>query len=446
MRIIYRFLSSLRLTVVLLAFSMMLVFFGTLDQSRWGIHETQRLYFESFYVMTPVLSLVKMIAGGSFDPALKDYVLPLPGGFLLGGLLLINLVCAHFRYFKASWKKTGIVLTHAGVVLLLVSGFLIAFLQEESQMFLDEGGAPVNFSTDFQQAELVLIDTSGELTDRVTAIPQSLLEQGGTIALPGLPFSVRVESLAPNAGAAIGANLLKHYEQMLKKPQVPPAQKRELAAAVEGLRSGDVLVLDTEGRTLLRKAALPLKGFAQRMGGVIQEQPPTFKQNETNVPAAVVTLQSDSGEAIGTWLVSAGFGGNIPPQTFELGDTSYQIALRYKRDYYPFTIQLVDFSHDKYPGTEIPMNFSSDIILSNPGEGTARPVKIYMNHPLRYAGLTFFQQSFMNNDTTSILMVVRNPVWTWPYIAVTLVGIGMCVQFGISLTRFARREQKGAAA
>jgi len=120
--------------------------------------------------------------------------------------------------------------------------------------------------------------------------------------------------------------------------------------------------------------------------------------------------------------------------------------LRFHRHYYPFWMQLQDFSHDKYPGTDIPMNFSSDVILDHPETGENRRVLIYMNHPLRYAGQTFFQQSFMNEDTTSILMVVRNPVWSLPYLAVALVGLGMCVQFGISLVRFANRQQKGKPA
>lgn len=446
MRHIYMFFSSLRLTVVLLSFSMVLVFFGTLDQSRWGIYETQRLYFESFVVMTPVLSLMKMMAGGSFEPSLAWFEIPLPGGFLLGGLLLINLCCAHFRYFKPSWRKVGVALTHGGVVLLLVSGFLIAFLQEESQMFLDEGGQPVNFSTDFRYSELVLIDTTEDAAEQVISIPQSLLAEGGTIELPDTDMSVRVEAFAPNAGAAIGANLLQHYEQMLQNPQVPAAQKRELSAAVGAMKSGEALVLDTEGRTLLSKGDLPLKGFAQRIGGVIQKQPLTFEQDTVNIPAAVVSVLDKNSSPIGTWMVSAGFAENIPAQTLSYEDRQYEIALRHKRHYYPFWIQLQDFSHDKYPGTEIPMNFSSDIFLKNPEDGTERPVKIYMNNPLRYEGLTFFQQSFMNEDTTSILMVVRNPVWTWPYIAVALVGLGMCVQFGTSLLQFSRRKEKGQPA
>lgn len=431
---VFRFFSSLRLTVFLLAASCVLVFFGTLDQVHWGIHETQKRYFESFLVFW------QYPLEWPYGSQLRWFHLPLPGGFLLGGLLIINLACAHFRYFKPSWRKIGIIFIHGGVVLLIISGFLVAFMQEESQMFLDEGGEPVNFSTDFRDNELVLIDRSDPARDRVTRIPQSILAEGGLIELPELPFAIRIEHFAQNAGAAIGSQLLNHYEKLLASPSLPPSQRPVIEAAVADMRSGDGLVFSEEGRTLLSKNALPIKGFAAQMGGVIQEQPLTFDMDEANIPAAVISVINAEGVAIGSWLVSSGFGPGIPPQTFEVDGTEYEMTLRFREFYFPFWIQLQDFSHDKYPGTEIPMNFSSDVILKNPENGDDRRVLIYMNHPLRYGGLTFFQQSFANEDTTSILMVVRNPAWTLPYLAVALVGLGMLIHFSLSLAKFARRQ------
>ncbi|WOO43461.1 cytochrome c biogenesis protein ResB [Rubellicoccus peritrichatus] len=434
---VFRFFSSLRLTVVLLAFSMVLVFFGTLDQVHWGIHETQKRYFESLYVFW------QYPLEWPYGSQLRWFHLPLPGGFLLGGLLVINLACGHFRYFKSSWKKIGIILIHGGVVLLIISGFLISFYQEESQMFLDEGGEPVNFSTDFRNNELVIINREDPTVDRVTSIPQSLLKPGRIIDLPDLPLSIRVEAFSENAGAAIGPNLLKHYEHMQTNPQLPAAQKAEVTSALESLREGDALVLDDEGRVVLNKGDLPLQGFASRMRGVLQEQPLTFEQDKVNIPGAVVTVLSETGP-IGSWIVSSGFGENIPAQSFSYDGKNYEIEMRFLQHYYPFWIQLQDFSHDKYPGTEIPVNFSSDIVLKNPTTSEDRKVLIYMNHPLRYAGLTFFQQSFANDDTTSILQIVRNPAWTLPYISVALVGIGMLIHFGISLVNFATKQSKKA--
>ena len=41
----------------------------------------------------------------------------------------------------------------------------------------------------------------------------------------------------------------------------------------------------------------------------------------------------------------------------ESGDQVWEIALRFTRHYYPFEIELIDFTHDKYPGTEILLIF-----------------------------------------------------------------------------------------
>ena len=77
--------------------------------------------------------------------------------------------------------------------------------------------------------------------------------------------------------------------------------------------------------------------------------------------------------------------------------------MRPQRLYEPYSLTLEKFSHDIYPGTDIPKNFSSKVRINPPGGGEGREVLIYMNNPLRYAGLTYYQASFDNNDTTSIL-------------------------------------------
>jgi ABC-type transport system involved in cytochrome c biogenesis permease subunit len=132
MNAFYRFLSSLKLTVFLLSCSIVLVFFGTLDQVNWGIWEVKSHYFDAWFATWP-----KAAEGA---PALR-FCLPMPGGFTLGVLLLANLVCAHFRHFRPRWGKAGITLIHAGVVVLLAGGFASAWLQEEFSLAIPEGRA-----------------------------------------------------------------------------------------------------------------------------------------------------------------------------------------------------------------------------------------------------------------------------------------------------------------
>ena len=167
----------------------------------------------------------------------------------------------------------------------------------------------------------------------------------------------------------------------------------------------------------------------------------TYAQDEVNTATAFIEVLGPDG-SLGTWLVSNILYERFPPQMVRAGDRSWEIALRFKRSYHPFTVELIDFSHDKYPGTDIPHNFSSEVrIRHHEDPSKNRKALIYMNHPLRYEGLTFYQASFANQDTTSIFQVVRNPGWMLPYISVLLMAAGLVVQFGMHFFKFLRKRR-----
>ena len=88
------------------------------------------------------------------------------------------------------------------------------------------------------------------------------------------------------------------------------------------------------------------------------------------------------------------------------------------------------------------MNYSSMIELTNQERGEKREFLIYMNHPLRYNGLTFFQSSFTPDELTTILQVVSNPGRHFPYISCILIFVGLTVQFGTGLITFIGRRLK----
>jgi hypothetical protein len=386
--------TSLRLTVILLMFAMALVFFGTLDQVNFGIHETQKRYFQSFLVFWNPLP------PESTNPLARTG-LPLPGGYLLGPLLLVNLLVAQFYRFKWSWQKSGILLIHGGLVLLIVSGFVTGFLGYERQMWIDEGGTK-NWAETYMENEIVLIDKSEENRDRVYAFDSDHLKGGEIIDNPKLPVTLEIEEYYPNASVR----------------QAGPNMSVEPAAT---------------------------NGAAPRMGLTATPAPETFAQDEFNADTAIVRVH-DGDRDLGTWMVSNLLDDRFPPQTFMANGRVYEIALRFKREYYPFSITLQDFTHDRYPGTDIPKNFSSDVVVTDPQAGVERESLIYMNNPLRYGGHTFYQASFANQDTSSMLQVVKNPGWTLPYIAVTLVGLGLVVQFALGFFRPRRRKTATATA
>jgi hypothetical protein len=389
MKALFKFFASLRLTVVLLAFSMVLIFFGTLAQVETGIWKTQKDYFESFLAIWAYPE-----AWIAYDK-LFWLRIPIPGGYLLGGMLLINLLAAHITRFKFTVKKLGIFLIHSGLILLLVSELLTDIFSEESQMPVDEGGRS-NYSQEYRDNELVLIDRTHADFDTVHSIPVSLLKSGKTVAVPDSPLSIRTVNYYPNA---------------------------EIGRA-------------TDGATVESPATM---GAAMKMGIVVTPAAVTYAENQINTATAYVEVLGPEG-SLGIWLVSNVIDDRFPPQMVDLGEQSWEILLRLKRHYYPFEVELIDFSHDKYPGTEIPFNYSSEVMVHHEDTTKNQKALIYMNHPLRYEGLTFYQASFANNDRTSIFQVVRNPGWVLPYVSVLLMGVGMLVQFGMHFFKFLNKR------
>ena len=135
-----------------------------------------------------------------------------------------------------------------------------------------------------------------------------------------------------------------------------------------------------------------------------------------------------------------------------VGDKKYHLFLRFKREYKPYTIKLLDVRKDDYVASDTPRNYSSDIQLVDKQSGVDKPVHIKMNNPLRYAGETFYQSGYHPPGMTggkeaTTLAVVRNTGWMIPYVACMIVAIGMLAHFLITVTRFVgRRESEEMAA
>jgi hypothetical protein len=397
------FFSSLRLTIVCLALAFILVFIGTMAQVNLGLYEVQSRIFRSILVY--------------WTPPGADWQLPVfPGGWLIGSVLLVNLLCAHIKRFGLQRRKVGLLLIHAGLILLLVGFFFTEVFQVESQMRVATGETK-NYSEDSRRNELVVLDVTDPTHDNVVAIPLDVLAKGGEIHPSGLPLTLKVKRFLANSAPA------------------GPMSAGEKIKADHGV-----------GEHLLFTAA-----------------PNVGRLDDENKPAALIEVAA-ANQKIGDWTVStwltkrpwstslqAQFGALAGtaidgPQQFTWAGRTYEIALRPVRYYNSYTLTLVEFKHDVYPGTDIPSNFSSRVHLKDPDRGEDRDVIIRMNSPLRYRGAAYYQASFEEGDTVSILQVVRNPAASTPYIACALIGLGLMVQFLMHLYGFARRKVNSAPA
>lgn len=399
-------LASLRLTVVLLAVSTVLVFLGTLAQMNSGNWTVVDRYFYSYWVKVDFALLVqfaqKFDITGTIPPSAKAAGwFPFVGGFTLGALLLVNLLAAHLVRFKLTWRRFPVILLHAGIALLLVNEIVTRELAVEQRMQIPEGGS-AHYAYDIRNCELAFVDRTDPAEDRVVVVPGKRLARGGRIEDPQLPVDIEVVRYYPNA--------------LLDEPK-PGAENP--ATAGTGLKAVVAPQDETSG---------------------------VDTQQGADLPAAYVTLfKKGTNEAIGTYLVSVYATLLDLNQAVEAGGAPHDLSLRFTRYYKPYTVSLVKFRFDRYVGTEVAKNYSSQVILDDPGEGVREETTIAMNEPLRYRGETFYQADFDHKtEKATVLQVVQNPGWLLPYAACIVVGVGMVWHFGLGLAAFVRRRTAAA--
>jgi hypothetical protein len=386
-----RALASLRLTVILFAFALLLIFFGTLAQMDQGIYTVLKTYFRAGIAWIPWQLFVRFgqVFFGVSPDAVVQGSFPFPGGWLIGTLLLANLVAAHAVRFRISWKRSGILILHSGLIVLMLGELVAGLFQVEGRMTIQEGTAQ-NYTEDYHKYELAVVDQSDPKQDKVVVIPGSILMKRGDSQDDLLPFDVTVDRYMPNSAAADRRT-----------------GEENLATAGDGLR-------------LLAVERPPVSGTG----------------SEIDMPAAYVTFREKStGRPLGTYMLAVWYSNR--PQTVRVGGKSYQVAYRLERTYRPYSLHLIRFSFDRYKGTELARNYSSQVRLVDPEENEDREVLISMNDPLRYRGETFYQSSFdEKTEEATVLQVVRNPGWLMPYISCALVAVGMLIHFGLHLVGF----------
>jgi len=370
-------LASLKVSITCLALLMVLVVLCTLAQVRMGSLAAVDAYVRSFLVFWDV-------------PGTALSVPVFPGGALVGLVLTVNLVAAQLKRLELSARKAGLWVVHAGLILLFAGEFGSAAFQVEMQLPI-QVGETVDHLESPRDVELALADTTDAGHDDVYGIPESLLAHNRSIAVTGTPFVLEVMRYSRNA------------DLRARVPTDPPS-------------SVDVGI---------------------GAGVTVRDLPPVTADDRIDQRAVVVEVLA-GGQSRGTWLLSNGL--DAPQSLIHEGRT-WTLSLRARRRYLPYSLTLEKFSHELYPGTDIPKNFSSLVHLSNRAQGEERDVLISMNQPLRYAGNAFYQASFGDGDKLSILQVVENPGWLIPYISCVLVGGGLLLHFALSLGRALRRRR-----
>lgn len=319
-------------------------------------------------------------------------------GSIVAGVMLAGATLA-FR------RKGGIVVVHLGITLLLANEIWVTLTNVEQRMQLFEGQQAMS-AVDIRSAELFVADLADPAACRVIQVPGSRLGAGRVIRDVSLPFVVECLEWHANAG-------------------IVPLDSAEPRRVTAGW--GRDFRIDP--RPLAR--------------GVDE-------QSKVNLPAGIVRLTDrQSGEDLGTWMVSQLAEENGVRERVTAGGREWAIGLRFTHHYKPWGVRLIDTRSETYVGTSTPRTYESIIAIDDPRhgmEGARR--KVSMNNPLRYGNETFYQSGYQklpDGREYSVLQVVQNKGWMIPYVACMFVVIGLVGHFAGALVGFLERAPAAVA-
>ncbi len=376
------FLASYGLSCVLFLLLFVLVLLGTLEQTKHGLYDVQKKYFSSFFLIHNLFDTIPV---------------PLPGAYLLMALLFVNLLLGGIMRAPKGWGRLGILIAHAGILLLL-TGALIQFeFADNGHMTLFEGSQSSEFES-YYDWEIAIADATGPGPYTEFLIPGRdflPLKEGRTITFSraGIPFDVVVREAFPNT-------------------QVLP--------------TGPDLV-----------------GKVHNIDGFHLKDQPLESQAERNVAGVSISLTDQDGGEIQDAIL---WGLCQAPLTVTADGSPWVLDLRKKRYALPFSVTLDRFTRELHPGTGMSKTFTSEVTKTEDGASQAK--HITMNAPLRAQGYTMYQASWGPANAQpgqrlySVLAVVRNPADQFPLYACVIISLGLVIHFTLKLLRYLRAESR----
>jgi hypothetical protein len=308
----------------------------------------------------------------------------------------LNLVGSFFVHYTAGWRMPGLMLIHIGLILLLLGGFFTRISGIEARVQLLEGqGTNTAFSVSDWEISMT---TELEAVRDIQAV---------------------------------------HLNGLRKRDWFSFEDDSGLVYTVQEVHVNST-GLTRDGLSDAALAALP-----ESPSGFHAIQPePEAKEPPQNVPAVRLTVEgAQNVQEMILW-------GNDPrPVGVKRPDgTTEFVRLRRQRFELPMFMELVEFEHKYYPGSRVPRDFRSRVLVHF-GEDLERSVDISMNNPMRHNGWTFFQHRFDSTASTEMseFAVTRNFGRLIPYWATGITSVGLAMHFlQMQWMQLKRRRRKQA--
>jgi len=125
------------------------------------------------------------------------------------------------------------------------------------------------------------------------------------------------------------------------------------------------------------------------------------------------------------------------PAETTLNGVHVKVSFGPKKKKLPFYIKLEDFQLERYPGSNSPSSFASEVVVIDESKDLRMPYRIFMNNVLNYRGYRFFQSSYDRDEKGTVLSVNHDAAGTIvTYIGYLLLAIGFIATIFLPHSRF----------
>lgn len=397
---------------------------------------------------------------------------------LFGMTILANM----WRYRILQQKKWSSLSFHLAIIIILIGAAVTRYTGTEGMMHIREGETTNQYlsAENFLQFRVTegtntyAFDEATHFSSLTSSYFKESYQIGNTILdvrlidfIPN-PMEKLVES--PNGiptlkvviGGAQGREeyFLKDGEQRQINGVNFNFSNEMMRDAFNILQQGDSLVFSTE--TEVEQRVMATQQNSQLAGGIPHKLMlrSLYTVNGNNfvigeyMPKAMVQLNSESPKITAESQVSLklqiqahgqtqdirvtgkkGEAGQAQVITF--GQTQIAISHGSRPETLPFSLKCNDFILEKYPGTENPSSYASEVTLIDPEVSLTENKRIFMNNILEYQGYRFFQSSF-DQDELGTYLSVNHDFWgTWiSYFGYILLTMGLIMTFFDKKSRF----------
>lgn len=407
----------------------------------------------------------------------KDIVYNAKWFELLLVFLIVNMLGSAFRYKLNNKRKFSVLLFHLSFIVILIGSGITRYFGSEGIMHLREGETSNEITSD-KSSVLVVAEYKGEKVEKTfpvifsenasTDFSESVEVGAKTINIqnelyipnsietleedengePGIAFFVMNQNnhgqdIILTAGETMESNGIRFsFANTAVKSDILFSVKGEKLftqsnfpiAKMSMMENSEVIeqpgtILATETKTIYKTANLVfvLKKFLPHSRKSLTQFSPEMNKMGVMIKAKnAIVFDVNDGEVSKKINVFSAEGEVLNPSSCTLNDVKVSISYGNIPQKLPFSITLQQFQLDRYPGSNSPSSYSSEITVIDQEMKTQLPFRIYMNNILNYRGYRFFQSSY-DEDEKGTILSVNHDYWGTliTYIGYFFMLIGM---------------------